>query len=210
MSIARNEQALIALVEEDAERKRSEMLGAARSDAEAIVRSAHVEARAAMRRAFEDERRLERQRVGAAEANLETRRRLALQRRNAALVAAAWPLLPAAFVARWRDPRTRQLWVDDAADHACAALPKAAWAVAHPVDWPAAERERLASRIASHCGKEPLFVPDATVQAGLRITADGTSVDATIAALLADRNEIAGQLLHRFARLDHAAGGDQR
>lgn len=201
MSIARNEQALVALVEEAAERRRTELLDAARNDSRALVRSAHAEARAAMRRAFEEERRLERQRVGAAEANLETRRRLAMQRRNAALVAAAWRLLPDALARRWQDASARGPWIDHIVRSACAALPRTgtAWRVVHPATWPAAERETVAATIAAHTGIAPAFVSETSVDAGLRIAADGTSVDGTLEALLADRSDIAAQLLHQFA-----------
>jgi hypothetical protein len=210
MPAMRNEQALIALVVEATGRKRSEILEAARSETRDLVRSAHARARAAMRRALEDERRLERQRVGAAEANLETRQRLALQRRNAALVAAAWRLLPEVLLARWRDPSTRERWVDRVIESACAALPAGRWRIAHPVGWPSTERDRAASRIRELSGTAPEWFADMAVSAGLRIEANGTVVDGTIAALLDDRSDIAAALLHVYASLEIAPGDTMR
>jgi len=205
MTLERNERALIALVESACEQRRREILEAARRDADALRRAAHAEARRAMRRAFESERRLSRERIEAAQAHLETRQRAATQQRNTALVAAALQALPAALLARWRAPASREAWIDRAVDAALRALPQGAWRVSHPVGLSVDERARLAAAIVARGGTAPVLVADAGVEAGLAIAADGASIDATLPALIADREDIGARLLDRIARLEASA-----
>jgi hypothetical protein len=67
--------------------------------------------------------------------------------------------------------------------------------VTHGADWPPAERDALAAQVQGWGGAAPRFVADARIDAGLRIAAGGNVVDATLAGLLADRDEIGGRLI---------------
>jgi hypothetical protein len=196
MTVERNAAALLALVQEDAARRVNGALAAARDDAARIRREAHDAARAAVRKAYADERHRHRERVAAAQAARDTRERLALQRHNAALVAAGLAELPGALAHRWQLPQTRAAWVDRAFEQACATLPRTQWAVVHPGAWPGDEREALAARIATFTGQAPKFVEDPALPAGVAIEANGTRVDARLPGLMADRSRLGARLLY--------------
>jgi vacuolar-type H+-ATPase subunit H len=204
MSVERNERALIELVESACAERRREILEAARRQADALRREAHTEARRAMRRAFDAERHLTRERIAAATAHFETRQRAATQQRNKALAATALSLLPAALASRWCDPEPRKAWIARALETAQHALPRGTWRVAHAVDLPEEERSRLAAAIAAHTGTTPVMEADPRIDAGLAIATDGASIDATLAGLAADRDDIGARLLDRIAKLEAA------
>lgn len=195
MTIDRQTQALLDLVEADRRRKCDAILGEAQARVDALLRQAHADARARMRNAFDEERLRRDARVDAARANLQTRRRLADQRRASGLLAAGWKALPDEMLRRWRTPDLRARWVAAVVAAARAALPEAAWRVAHAPDLPAAEREALAALLA-RAHASGIVDGDARIRAGLRIAANGNVVDGTLEGLLADRAEIASQLLH--------------
>jgi len=196
MTVDRQTQALLELVEADRRQKCGAILGEAQAKVDAILRQAHADARARMRKAIEEERLLRDTRVAAARANLQTRRRLADQQRAAALLAAGWKALPEAMLHRWRTPDLRRLWAAAVVASARASLPGTQWRVAHAPDWPATEREAIDAELAAARGSACVFGADPGIRAGLRISANGNVVDGTLDGLLADRAEIASQLLH--------------
>jgi hypothetical protein len=196
MSLDRQTQALLALVDADRAGKCDALLSEAREQAAALLAQAHTAARQRMREAFREERERRDERVAAARANLQTRRRLALQQRAAALLAAGWQRLPAELTRRWREPETRRAWVAGAIAAARELLPHAAWRITHAPDWPATERDELAVELIHALGAAPAFVADANIGAGLKIAATGSVIDSTLAGLLADRAEIGAKLLH--------------
>jgi hypothetical protein len=201
-----NAAALLALVEDDAARRIDAALATAYEEAARVRREAHAAARAAVRVAYVDERHRHRERVRAAEAARDTRLRLAAQALDAATVAAGLAALPDALRARWRDDPARCAWIDDAFAQARTALPTGTWRVLHPVDWPAAEREALGTRIAAVAREAPTFEAVAGLDAGLALEAHGTRVDATVAGLLADHGRLGARLLH-FAHARPAERG---
>jgi hypothetical protein len=195
VSVERNAQALIDLVRDAAAARRAELVTKAQSEASAILREALGEARRAARRALDDARRRGRERLGAARAMLETRQRLALHRRHAALLAAGWQALPAALVARWQRETTRSLWIEATLAAARRSLPKGGWRVVHPADWPKPEREAIGAAILRDTGVAPELGDDGTIRAGIALAAAGTRIDATLSGLLSDRADIEAALL---------------
>jgi hypothetical protein len=198
MPLERKTQALIDLVQGATASRRDELIGAAKSRAKALFREAHAEARRKMQRAFEDERRRARERLAAAQATLETRRRLALQRRNAALLDVGWQMLPDALVERWQHEGMRARWIARALAAARQALPKHGWRIVYPPEWSDAERDALVETIVRETGLAPELHPDPALRAGIAIVTDGTTIDATLAGLLADRADIGASLLQRL------------
>ena len=195
MTTERRAEALLALVEGDRAARCTAIMEAARREAATITADAHAAARVRMRTAFTDERERVAARVGAALANLETRRRIARQQRAAALLASAWERLPAALLARWNDAHDRRAWVDGVATGARGALPHVAWEVTHAPGWPPAERAAFAAAERAAHGTAVSFVEDPRVRCGLRVAADHNVVDGTLGGLLADRAEIGARLL---------------
>lgn len=195
MSVDRQTQALLTLVEADRAKKCNAILDEARARVVALLAEAHADARRRMRAAFVEERARRDERVAAARANLQTRRRLASQRRASALLAEGWRKLPAELTRRWRDADARRQWVASVVAGARELLPRSGWRITHAPDWPAAERDALARELAGATGAAPEFVVDANAGAGLRIAAGGNVIDGTLAGLVADRAEIGARLL---------------
>lgn len=205
MTLDRRLQALLDLVEADRAQRCAALLEQARAQAQAALAQARAQARAQMRETFAEERERAAARIAAAQAELLTRRRLALQHREEALLALAWRRLPAVLLARWHDADLRGRWVEAALQAACQTLPRGRWTVTHTADWPAAEAAGLAARVRDHAGEPPRLEPDPAMAAGLRLAADGNLIDATLHGLLADRDEIGGRLI---GLLDEAAAAD--
>jgi hypothetical protein len=195
MTLRDRTQALLDLVEADRNARCTELRDQANARARSALAQAHAQARAQMRQAFAEERQRTSARLAAAQAELQTRRRLAAQQRSQVLLERAWQALPQALLARWRDPGLRERWVQAALHGARSALPAGTWTVTYGAGWPAAERERLREEIAAHTGQPPRFVQDPAIEAGLCLAADGNRFDATLAGLLADREEIGGRLI---------------
>ena len=204
MSIDRQASALLELVAADRAEKCAAILAAAQAKADALMRQAHADARERMRQAFREERERRDARVSAARANLQTRRRLALQQRATALLAAASTRLPTELVRRWQAAPTRQAWVAAVVASARRLLPRGAWQISHAPDWPAAERDALAAELKAALGAAPTWIADTTLRAGLKICANGNVVDGTLDGLLADRSEIGARLLHLLEAEDRA------
>jgi hypothetical protein len=196
MSVDRQTQALLDLVDADRRQKCDAILAEAQGRGSAVLEQAHADARARMRKAFQEERAHRNARVDAARANLQTRRRLADQQRAAALLAAGWRKLPEELLRRWQAPELRDLWVAAVVADARAALPGGAWRVTHAPDWPLAERDAIRAGLTAARGAECRFDEDARIRAGLRISANGNVVDGTLDGLLADRAGVGSQLLH--------------
>ncbi len=200
MTLDRQTQALLALVESDRAEKCAAILDDARARCAALLAQAHADARARMRAAFAEERTRTDLRIAAAHATLQTRLRLALQHRSAAFLAAGWQRLPPALAARWKSPPTRQAWIAAVVAKARSALPDTALHIAHPPDWPSEERDALAAAIAGEFGNAPRFAPDPAITAGLRITAGANVIDGSQQGLCSDRAEIGARLLRELER----------
>jgi hypothetical protein len=196
MSVDRQAQALLDLVAADRAQKCEAILAEARGKAADLLRQAHTDARDRMRKAFREERERHDARVNAARANLQTRRRLGLQQRAAALLATASTRLPDELLRRWEAAPTRRTWVAAVIADARRLMPGGAWQILHARNWPATEREAIATELASALGAAPTFIADAGIRAGLKICADGNIVDGTLDGLIADRAVIGAQVLH--------------
>lgn len=198
MTIQRRTQALLDLVEDDRSAQCEGILGDARTRAAALVAQAHADARIRLREAFAEERQRAHERVAAARATLQTRRRLHEQQRATAMLALCWEQLPAALQRRWHESASRQRWVDAIVTAARDALPRASWRIAHSLDWPVAEQQPLRAQLTADLDAAPTLVADAGIVAGLKITAGGNVVDGTLAGLVDDRIEVGGELLRQL------------
>ncbi len=195
MSVASRTDELLALIAAHRDTGCETVLDQARQRAGAALSDAAAAARRRMREAFAQERRHAAERVGAAQARLDTRRRILDQHRAQALLAAAWQRLPAALQDRWQDPRLRAAWVTQATNSARGLLGTGAWRIAHPTDWPVAEQRALEAGLRGQ-GIGVEFNPDVTISAGLRIHAGPNLIDGTSQGLLADRAEIGARVLY--------------
>lgn len=198
MNLEQQTRALLDLVETDRARRCAELLGASRGRAEALLAQAHAQARARMRRAFAEQRQRHHERMADAQARLATQRRLHEQQRNAALLRLAWQQLPAALLARWRQPAAREAWITQVLACAQARLPREPWRIVHAPDWPLAEQAARVPALTASSGSAPRFEADASIPAGLKVMASGNVIDGTQAGLLADRPAIEARLLREM------------
>jgi hypothetical protein len=201
MTLARREEALLALVERDRASQCDAILTEARGRAAALLDDARADALARVREAFAEERHRAHETTAAARAKLQTRRRLHDQHRTAVLLALAWQRLPAALRARWRDDATRHRWVDAILAVALQVLPRTPWRIVHGPDWPEGERQALLTRVAPQLDAAPAFDNDDGIVAGLRVAASGNVVDGTLAGLVDDRAEVGARLLRHLEQV---------
>lgn len=195
MNLESQTRALLDLVEADRARRVAQILGDANRHAAALRAQAHAEARARMRQAFAQQRAMRRERIAAAQARLATQRRLHEQQRTAALLRLAWDRLPGELLALWRAAPSRAAWVAMVLESARARLPRGAWRIVHAADWPMAEQQAAAQALQTDADVQPMFEPDARVDAGLKVTAGGNLIDGTLGGLIADRSEFESRLL---------------
>lgn len=201
MSVERQTQALLTLLEDDRQQQCEALLADARARADSVLRQAHRDARARMRAAFAAERQRLDEQLQAAGARLQTEHRLSEQERRAQMLRLAWDMLPEALRQRWQDPRRRSQWVAQAIDSAQRLLPRDRWTLNVAPGWPAQEREQALQSVARLLGTLPDCSETADLQAGLLITAGGNRLDATLGGLLADRGAIEARLLDHLERL---------
>ena len=195
MSLERRTQALLDLIEADRRQRCEALLREAESQVLAIVAQARAQARAQLRQAHDEERQRSHEQLASAQAALATRTRLHAQRRTEALLAQGGSLLPQALQRRWADAAARRRWIEAAIAAAMDRLPPQGWRLVHAENWPEVERQACLDALAARLGHRPDTVEDERIAAGLRIAAGGNVVDATLAGLLADRDEIGGRLV---------------
>ena len=198
MTIERRMQALLDIVEADRRTQLEAIMGEAKASAAVLLDEASGAAHDRMRQAFADERRQHEERVHAARANLQTRRRLAAQRRSSALLLLTWQRLPDALLARWRELETRRTWVADVVARARTSLPRVRWQIDHEPAWSPVERDELVAKVTPDVGAPPEFRADASIRAGLRIASGAAVIDCTLDGLLRDRAENGARLLAFF------------
>jgi hypothetical protein len=200
MTLERRAQALLDLVEGDRSAQCGAILAEAHVRASAVIAEARAEARARIREVFAEERRRAHDRIAAAHAKLNTRRRLHDQQRTAALLELGWRRLPDALRGRWQEDRMRRAWIDAIIAAASRALPRGEWRIAHEPGWAPDERQAVGDRIASERGVAPVFVADTGIVAGLKVAAGGNVIDGTLGGLLVDRAEVGAELLRHLER----------
>ena len=180
---------LVQDIQGKADAQQLELLAAAGREADDIRRRARIKARRQLRRAIDEMRAMERQRLQQLRAELETRNRQQASRQATEALAVAWPRLATALERRWRDPAARRRWIDAQLAIAHARLPAQGWRITHPADL-AAEDVALLSALGN-----AVLQPDASLTAGLVIEVGGARLDSRPEALLADRAQVESALL---------------
>lgn len=196
MSLEARMHALLDLVERDRAAQCARIEAEATTQDDFVRAQARREARERLHAAVVAERERAAQQIAAAQAELQTARRVHAQRRAEALLVLGWQALPTALQARWDDAASRAAWVGGVLAQARSVLPRTApWQVQHPSGWADDERERFAAAVVAPGGPAPHFAAEPALRAGLRIAAAGVVVDAGVDGLLADRDEVGGRLI---------------
>ena len=77
-------------------------------------------------------------------------------------------------------------------------LPQGAWRIVHAPDGALAEPVAPMPELGAASGAAPRWEADASIEAGLKVVADGNAIDGTQAGLLADRPAIEARLLREL------------
>jgi hypothetical protein len=195
MNLEEREQGLLRLVDAYREAECRALLETARQEGAELIGRTYQQERARLHQRVLAERAGARERIQAARAERDTRKRAGGERASAHILASAWPRLEAALLASWRDPEGRQTWIHGVLAQARQLLPKGVWTLRHAPDWPQPEWQALGTALAAELGSEPRFVADGSVSAGLAIAGAGALLDGTLEGLLKDRTRIEARLL---------------
>ena len=190
--------ALAREIEQQLKDETAAVIAAAEQEARGTLAQARTGVRGRLHEAIAELRREGETRLARAHAQLDAELRSAAQRQSAGAVADAMPLLREALSARWREAEARKEWTGTVAQLAATRLRRGAWQVAHPADWSAEEQKEFTAAMGDADGIT--FQADKDVSAGLRITADQATLDATPNGLLADTRTIAALLLDELTK----------
>jgi hypothetical protein len=185
--------ALAREIEQQLQHETTAVIAAAERDVHNVIAQARTTARNRLHDAIAELRREGERRLARGKAQIETTERAQAQRQAARAVTQALPLLIDALSERWRDAKSRRLWIDGVAILCGARLRRGAWTVVHPADWAAKEQQGFAAALGD--GVEAAFVADKELTAGLKVSADQAVLDATPLGLLADLRAIAALML---------------
>jgi len=196
---------LLDVVIENREKRCLEIRENAHSQVRESIRQAHGRSRKRFRSHADSLR--EKYRVGgtAAQARNQTQRRQQQQETERALLDTAWPLLDDEILVLWDETKSRWAWLNAATALAVPLLLERQWLVEHPLDFSEEDAKRLRTELTDKIGKAPEMLACADIQAGIRIIAHGTVVDATSKGLLQHRRSIEAVLL---ARIKQASSHD--
>jgi hypothetical protein len=189
---------LLDVVIDNREKRCLEIRENAHSQVTESIRQAHRKSRKRFHSHADSLR--EKYRVGetAAQARNQTQRRQQQQETERVLLDAAWPLLDDAMLVLWNESKSRQAWLNAATTLAASILLDHQWRIEHPLDFSEEEAETLRKELTDKLGRAPEMIACADIQAGVRIIAHGTVVDATSKGLLHHRHSIEAILLARI------------
>jgi len=186
---------LLEVVQDYRSKHCREIIDQSRLDARDIVRSAYKTARQRLHLDVLDSRERMKQELAAARAKQHTLDMQQQYKVNRQFLDRAWELLTRQLERRWRTAAHRRLWVNMVFDVARQRLPSGQWQLESPQDWIQEERDDLVQQILLHTGITPLLKSFTDIKAGIRISANGATVNATIKGLTADRTRIEAELL---------------
>ncbi|MEN8213005.1 MAG: hypothetical protein ABFR19_01460 [Pseudomonadota bacterium] len=193
---------LLAVVAENRDRRCAEILQHVDADAGDILHRAHTKVRARMHNHIAALREKYRLRISAAQARIQTQIRKQQQNADNAFLDEAWPALRDAMLALWKDPASRRDWLESAVEVAAARLLLQQWRIEHPHDLSDEERMLLKQLVMDKQGKAPEIEADDAIEAGIRISYQGTVLDATLDGLLQRRAVIEATLLAQYKQDD--------
>lgn len=195
MSLEQNEQRLLELVLQHRDEECRKLQQRSEEEGRALLRAAYRSARTRLHENAESGRNRARTQIGAARAELETRRRQRAQQLGSVALAAAWERLPQRLAQRWADSAVRAAWISKALEQAFAALPGGPWRIRHPSGLADTERDALRKTTQQQLLQAPELIADAQVEAGLILECAGVVLDASSSGLLVDRDAIEARLL---------------
>jgi hypothetical protein len=191
-------EAMLERVNEHRERRAGEIHTREAAQSLEIVRGARTEARESLHRAVARERARMAQglRQAEARAELESRRRAQLETHT--LLEHMWETVAAALESRWRSDAGRGEWIAAAVGEAAQLLAGQSWRIEHAAGVSAEDRRQGERRALALGARAVEWQLEAQLAAGLRVRSPGACLDATVAGLLARREEIEAAFLVEY------------
>jgi hypothetical protein len=188
---------LLGIVVENREKRCAQLRDEAQLEASGIIQQAHVKSCARMHRHVIALREKHSQRVSSAVARNQTLLRQQRQKADRAIADRAWPLLREAMQALWGRADTRRKWLDAVITSSTARLRHSELRIEHPGDLNAQELGWV-KRQFENSGKQAELLVCQDIEAGVRIVANGTVIDATLDGLLKQKTTIEAMLIARI------------
>lgn len=191
-------RAMLEGIGDDLAQRREQILAEARKQARALLRNARRQARVRVSQAVaeeRDQRDRSLQRAGAALASRIRRKRQALDTEQ---LAQGHERLRDALVERWSEPKARSEWAHTLTAEAGALLSNGTWQIEYPAHLDPGEAARLLDRPESDARVELTPVED--IEAGFRLRHADAQLDMSVDGLLAQVDEMAGELLAEIHR----------
>lgn len=206
------EASLHTLLERVAQAREAEcatILQSAREEAAAVEARAYRDARRRLGEAVTTERRRYQQQQRAAEAQARTRLHRVEQQAVRRLLDGAWHQLREELVRRWDNAPTRRDWVAAALRQGVRVLPGRHWRVEHPPEWNPDELGEHFAHIQEADEVDRIrFESNDDLRAGIRLSASGATLDATLHGLLAEPRRVESELLGHMAA-ETGDGGEE-
>lgn len=189
---------LLGVVVESREKRCSQVREKAYGQAKEIIRQAHARGRARMHRHVIAMREKYRLRVASAHARNQTLLRQQHQKEDRAILDIAWPLLRDAMLTLWEDPDSRRKWLEAAVSSASSSLREHDWHIEHPPDLSKEEKTDINHALVHGRHRAPGLTASEDIEAGIRIVAQGTVIDATLDGLLKQKTGIEAAMIARI------------
>ena len=197
-------RAMLEGIEQDLDARREEMLSEAQSQARGLLRNARRQARARVSQAVAEERdHRDRslQRAGAALASRIRRKQQDLDREQLEL---GHEKLRQALLERWKNPDARKAWAEALLAEAVRLLGNITWTIEYPAGMDEKEADKLLRPPGS--GANVSLAANEDLEAGFRLRHDNACLDMSVRGLLAQVDEMAGELLAEIHRQQEELG----
>jgi vacuolar-type H+-ATPase subunit E/Vma4 len=197
-------RAMLEGIRQDLEARHAQMLAEAKKQARVLLSSARRQARARVSQAVAEERDQRDHSLQRASASLASRIRRKQQALDKSQLALGHERLREALIERWADPKARADWAATLMLEAQSLLSNSTWEIEYPAGMDTGEAARLLKP--SRSGATVELAPAADIEAGFRLHHADAQLDMSVAGLLAQVDEMAGELLAEIHRQQEELG----
>jgi vacuolar-type H+-ATPase subunit E/Vma4 len=191
-------------IQQGLDERRAEMLAEAKTQARALLRNARRRARARVAQAVAEEREQRDRSLQRAAAALASRIRRKQQALDKEQLALGHERLRQALIERWSNPAARAGWAETLMGEAQTLLSNSTWKIEYPANLDAGEAAKLLKP--SQPEVEVELVATEGIEAGFRLHHADAQLDMSVAGLLAQVDEMAGELLAEIHRQQEELG----
>jgi len=170
----------------------------ARLDAKALIQQAHHDVRTRMHQVVKNNREEIQQKINQAKAKKQIADKQIQYQHDQRLLNVTLDKLQQRLISRWHITEQRQAWVDKVLSVAYKVLLINVWQVEHPIEWSVEEKKQMCEHISKQTGQSPALIGKRDIQAGIRISSNGSVVDGTLSGLMVDRTGIEVEFLSLY------------